>query len=68
MISTSISITGFVDDHLLQKCCKPGTKSEIKIVELLEASMIKVDSRMKENRLKLNPNKQNLLSLDTEPN
>ena len=57
MIPTGISITGLVDDHSLQKSCKLGTKSEIETVELLEASMIKVESWMKENRFKLNPNK-----------
>ena len=40
-----------------KKSCKPGTKSEIETVELLETSMMEVDSWMKENRLKLNPNK-----------
>ena len=67
VIPTGISITGFSDDHLLQKSCKPGNKSEIETVELLEASMIQVDSWMKENRLKLNPYKQNLLSLTLNP-
>ena len=50
VIPTSISINGFVDDHSLQKSCKPGTKSENEMVELLQTSM-------KENRLKCNPNK-----------
>ena len=70
MILTGISINGFADDHLLQKSCKPGMKSEIETVELMQTSMVKVDSWMKENRLKLNPNKTefiNLLSLDMEP-
>ena len=43
------------------KSCKPGTKSEIEMVELLKASMIKVDFWMKENRLKPNPNKTELI-------
>ena len=40
-----------------KKSCKPGTKSEIETVELLETSMTELDHWMKENRLKLNPNK-----------
>ena len=46
-----------MDDHSLWKSCKPGNKSQIETVELLETSMVKVDSWIKENRLKLNPNK-----------
>ena len=61
VIPTSISINGFVDDHSLQKSCKPGTVSEIETVELLETSLVKVDSWMKENRLKLNPNKMEFI-------
>ena len=57
VIPTGISINGFADDHLLQKSCKPGTKSEIETVELLETTMAEVVYWMKENRLKLNPNK-----------
>ena len=57
VIPTGISINGFADDHSLQKSCKPGTKSEIETVELLETIMTEVDYWMKENRLKLNPNK-----------
>ena len=57
VIPTSISVNGFADDHSLQKSCKPGTKSEIETVELLETSMVEVDYWMKENRSKLNPNK-----------
>ena len=57
VIPTGISINGFADDHSLQKCCKPGTKTEIETVELLETSMMEVDYCMKVNRLKLNPNK-----------
>ena len=57
VIPTGISINGFADDHSLQKSCKPGTKSEIETVELLETCMTEVDYWMKENRLILNPNK-----------
>ena len=42
VITTGISINGFAGDHFLQKSCKPGTKSEIEIVELLETSMFEV--------------------------
>ena len=55
VIPTSVSINGFANDHLLQKSCKPGTKSEIETVELLETSMTKVGSWMKDYKLKLNP-------------
>ena len=63
VIPTGISINGFADDYSLQKSCKPGTKSEIETVELLETSMNEVDYWMKENRLKLNPNKTEFIIL-----
>ena len=62
VIPTGISIKGFADDHSLQKSCKPGTKSKIETVELLETSMAKVDYWMKENRLKLSPNKTEFIN------
>ena len=45
VILTGISINCFADDHSLQKSCKPGTKSEIETVELLETSMMEEDER-----------------------
>ena len=57
VVPTGMSINGFADDHSLQKCCKPGTKSEIETAGLLETSMTEVVYWMKENRLKLNPYK-----------
>ena len=54
-------MNGFVDDHLLQKSCKPGNKSEIETVELLDTNMVKVNSLLKENRLKFNPNKMEFM-------
>ena len=38
VIPTGISINGFAHGHLLHKSCKPGRKSDIETVELLETS------------------------------
>ena len=63
-IPKGISISGFADDHSLQKAFRAGDVSdEQKSVNEIESCLVKVGTWMSENRLKMNAQKTELIFL-----
>ena len=63
-IPKEISISGFADDHSLQKAFRAGdVTDEQRSVNEIESCLIKVGTWMNENRLKMNAQKTELIFL-----
>ena len=61
IIPTDLGVNGFINDRSLQKSFKPGTKEETDLMMKLESCMENIKLWMRQNRLKLNPNKTEII-------
>ena len=65
ILSPSITLSAFADDHTLNKSYKPEMTCETDTRYLLEHSLIQIDNWMKENRLKMNTSKTEFIVFDS---
>ena len=57
IILTDCGVNNFSNDYSLQKSFKPGTKEETDLMMKLKPCLENIELWMRQNRLKLNPNK-----------
>lgn len=69
IVPPSMSVYGFAGDHLANKRFRPDSvNSELHSIKELEDCALSINSWMRENKLKMNNSKQNLLCLAAELN